>query len=114
MGNRFQHFGEALRYYRESYQDRVGPNNPDMLRIRMTDPALRECMARKGCFTSSGAYSEIEQGTRIPRDPRTFLEAVAKCLAIVEGSPEWRTLVQQLGYDIFAAQAGPWVRAHLP
>jgi hypothetical protein len=109
MANRFSHFGEALRYYRETYQERVTRNNPDMPdmpRIRITALSLIGCMDRKGYSISSGAYSEIEAGISI-KDPRTFLEAAAKCLAIEEGSDEWRSLVQQLGYDIVAKKLGP-------
>jgi len=109
VANHFQHFGEALRYYRETYQERISRNNPampDMPRIRITALSLIGCMDRKGYSISSGAYSEIEAGISIPKDPRAFLEAAAKCLAIEEGSDEWRTLVQQLGYDIVAKKLG--------
>lgn len=104
--NRFAHFGEALRYYRETYQERTNKNNPDMPRIRITALSLIGCMERRGYPISSGAYSEIESGTSIPKDPRAFLEAAAKCLAIEEGSEDWRILVQQLGYDIVAKKLG--------
>ena len=108
--NRFQHFGEALRYYRETYQERISKNNPampDMPRIRITALSLIGCMDRKGYSISSGAYSEIEAGISIPKDPRAFLEAATKCLAIEESSDDWRALVQQLGYDIVAKKLGP-------
>jgi hypothetical protein len=106
VANRFQHFGEALRYYRETYQERTN-SNPDMPRMRVTALALIGCMEKRGYPISSGAYSEIESGISIPKDPRTFLEAAAKCLAIQDGSDEWRALVQQLGYDIVAKKLGP-------
>jgi hypothetical protein len=80
MANRFSHFGEALRYYRETYQERVTRNNPDMPdmpRIRITALSLIGCMDRKGYSISSGAYSEIEAGISI-KDPRTFLEAATR------------------------------------
>ncbi len=107
MPTRFQHFGESLRYYRETYQERTNKNNPDMPRIRITALSLIGCMERRGYPISSGAYSEIESGISIPKDPRAFLEAAAKCLAIEEGSDDWRALVQQLGYDIVAKKLGP-------
>jgi len=109
MASQFQHFGEALRYYRETYQERISRNNPDMPempRIRITALSLIGCMDRKGYSISSGAYSEIEAGISIPKDPRAFLEAATKCLAIEENSDEWRALVQQLGYDIVAKKLG--------
>lgn len=110
MVNRFQHFGEALRYYRETYQERIRRNNPDMPdmpRIRITALSLISCMDRRGYSITSGAYSEIEGGISIPRDPRAFLDAVARCLAIEEGSNEWNQLVYQLGYDILVKKLGP-------
>jgi hypothetical protein len=107
MAAHFAHFGEALRNYRETYQERIRKHNPDMPRIRITALALIDCMEKKGYSISSGAYSEIESGISIPKDPRAFVEAACKCLAIEEGSDEWRTLVQQLGYDIVAKKLGP-------
>jgi hypothetical protein len=80
---------------------------PDMPRIRITALSLIGCMDRKGYSISSGGYGEIEAGISIPKDPRSFLEAAAKCLAIEEGSAEWRMLVQSLGYDIVAKKLGP-------
>lgn len=100
-------FGEVLRYYRETYQERVRKNTPDIPRVRVTALALIDCMDKKGYTISSGAYSEIESGISIPKDPRAFVDAACKCLAVEEGSSEWRTLVQQLGYDIVSKKLGP-------
>lgn len=104
---RFQHFGEGLRYYRETYRERTNKHDPGMPRFEVTQLSLIGCMDRRGYPISSGAYSEIESGISIPKDPRAFLEAAAKCLAIEEGSDDWRALVQQLGYDIVAKKLGP-------
>ncbi len=109
MPRKFAHFGEALRFYRETYQQRISRNNPsmpEMPSIRITALALIECMDRKGYSIASGAYSEIESGISIPKDPQAFLEAACRCLAIEDGSDEWRALVRQLGYDIVQKKLG--------
>ena len=106
MPRRFTHFGEALRYYRETYQDRIRQTNPDMPRIRITALALIDCMERKGYSISSGAYSEIEAGISIPREPRAFIAAASSCLAIPEGSLPWQTLTLQLAFDVLAKKLG--------
>lgn len=106
MPDEYQHFGEALRHYRETYQQRIRKSNPNMPRIHITALALIDCMRQHNYSISSGAYSEIESGISTPKDPRAFLEAVSKCLAIDEGSDEWRVLVQQLGFDILAKKMG--------
>jgi hypothetical protein len=107
VGRDFKHFGEALRHYRDTYPDRIRRNSPDMPRIRVSALSLIECMDKRGYSISSGAYSEIESGISLPKDPRTFLDACTKCLAIDEGSPEWQTLVEQLAYDIVVKKLGP-------
>jgi hypothetical protein len=106
MPRRFEHFGEALRHYRETYQDRIRQTNPDMPRIRITALALIDCMDRKGYSISSGAYSEIEAGISIPKDPQAFIVAAASCLAIPQGSADWETLHLQLAFDVLAKKLG--------
>ena len=106
MPRRFEHFGEALRHYRETYQDRIRQTNPDMPRIRITALALIDCMDRKGYSISSGAYSEIEAGISIPKDPKAFIAAAASCLAIAEGSADWEALLLQLAFDVLAKKLG--------
>jgi hypothetical protein len=110
VATRFQHFGEALRYYRETYQDRVSqdrvsrdnPDMPDMPYIRMTALSLVDCMRRKGYLISSRAYSGIEAGEREPKKPIAFLTAAQQCLALNQAQHD--ELKFQLAYDVLVRE----------
>lgn len=82
---------------------RGGPETPAP-RLRLSAQALIACMADMGFTISSGAFSEIESGVNLPRDPARFLDAVSVCLKL---SPADRqALVEQLAYDILRAKLG--------
>jgi hypothetical protein len=101
-----RHFGEMLRQFRESYYERVRPQRPDAPspRLRLSALSLIKCLAQAGYSVSSGAYSEIEAGKSIPREPRKFVDAVAVCLELTAEQKE--ALTRQLGYDIVYARLG--------
>ncbi len=101
-----RHFGEMLRQFRESYYERVRPHRPGAPspRLRLSALALIKCLAEAGYSVSSGAYSEIEAGKSIPREPRKFVDAVSICLELT--SDEKEHLTRQLGYDIVYARLG--------
>jgi hypothetical protein len=101
---RFQHFGHALRHYRETVSDRLGRS--DLPRMQVTAAALLKCVEQGGLVISQASYSDIENGLSLPRDPEQFLSAVAPCLAIKKDSLEWWTLVQYAIHGLVAQKLG--------
>lgn len=102
---RFQHFGHALRHYRETISDRLGRS--DLPRMQVTAAALLKCVEQGGSIViSQASYSDIENGLSLPRDPEQFLSAVAPCLAIKKDSLEWWTLVQYAIHGLVAQKLG--------
>lgn len=102
---RFQHFGHALRHYRETVSDRLGRS--DLPRMQVTAAALLKCVEQGGDVAiSQASYSDIENGLSLPRDPEQFLNAVAPCLAIQKDSLEWWTLVQYAIHGLVAQKLG--------
>lgn len=101
-----RHFGEMLRRFRESYYERVRPHRPGAPspRLRLSALSLIKCLAEAGYSISSGAYSEIESGKSIPREPRKFVDAVSVCLELTAEQKD--ELTRQLGYDIVYARLG--------
>jgi hypothetical protein len=77
--------------------------------MQVTAAALLRCIEQtdKEAALSQAAYSDIENGFSLPRNPERFLHAVASCLAIEVGSLEWHLLVQYLGYGLMAQKLGP-------
>jgi hypothetical protein len=106
-GGQFENFGAVLRHYRETVSQRLG--RPDLPTMQVTAVALLKCIQQTdtGAAISQAAYSDIENGFSLPRNPERFLHAVASCLAITVGSLEWQMLVQYLGYGLMAQKLGP-------
>lgn len=106
-GGQFEHFGAVLRYCRETVSQRLG--RPELPHMQVTAAALLRCIEQtdKEAALSQAAYSDIENGFSLPRNPERFLHAVASCLAIEVGSLEWHLLVQYLGYGLMAQKLGP-------
>jgi hypothetical protein len=103
----FEHFGRLLRSYRESYGERIHRKYPDVLETRLTASTLISCMHRSHQYDiASGAYSEVEAGLILPREPQAFLDAVTACLAIDEGSDEYVALARALAHDVVSWRAG--------
>lgn len=106
---RFESFGALLRFYRETYGERMQRRDPTMPRVKLTALALIECLRKRGYSITSGTLSEIEAGSNIPRDPKAFIDAVSLCLGLEIEGEDWRALVQFLAYDIVRARVGPEV-----
>jgi hypothetical protein len=106
-GQKYGHFGEALQAYRESVSDRLRQINPRLPRMQLSAASLIEAMRDVGYSISPGAYSEIEAGNSLPRDPRAFLDAVSPPLAIERDSLEWWILQQNLARDLVSQKLGP-------
>jgi len=112
----FKHFGQVLRYLRQHYYaEHVLRMPPGASAIRLTALSLIECLTKHGYSLSSGAFSALEAGTSLPRDPGKFLDALSRCLPMPAGDPLWETLVWRLAYDILLRDLGkPWVDELLP
>lgn len=107
MSKPYAHFGEALQAYRESVSDRLRLMNPHLPRMQLSAAVLLQAMREAGFSLSSGAYSEIEAGHTLPRDPSAFLDAVCPALAIERDSLDWLILRQYLAHDIVKQKLGP-------
>jgi hypothetical protein len=99
-------FGAMLRTLRESYPERVGHARPGTAlgNTKLSAAGLIKCLESHGVSMSSGAYSEIENGLSLPKNPKLFLEAVIVCLEL--SSKEADALIDQLGYDIVRSKLG--------
>lgn len=106
MDRTFENFGALLYYLRVTHLERVGRGDPDtpIKRVRYTQAALIACLEQSGYPISSGAYSEIEQGISVPRDPKRFIQAVTSCLRL--NDDEHKQLVKQLAHDVVEAKLG--------
>lgn len=99
------YFGKRLRELRETYAQRITPEGAGLPVLRATPSAsaLIECMRRQcGYSISSAAYSEVENGLNVPRDARSFLDAVAVCLRLT--AEEKHDLARRLAYDLVWAR----------
>jgi hypothetical protein len=104
----FEHFGRLLRTLRETYGERIHNKYPEVLQTRLTASTLIECMHRNHHYEiASGAYSEVEAGLILPRDPQVFLDAVTSCLGIEESSAEYVSLARAIAHDVVSWRAGP-------
>jgi hypothetical protein len=108
LGGRYDHFGHALRHYRETLSERIQrPGSSLLPQMQVTATSLLKCVEQSsGLAISQASYSEIENGLGLPRDPEAFLHAVAPCLAIEKDSLEWWTLVQYLSHGLIAQKLG--------
>ena len=99
-------FGALLREFRLSYYERVRSSRPGapMPRMRLSALALIQCLEEAGFTISSAAYSELEAGINLPRDPQGFLKAVSLCLELKTNEREM--LAQELGYDLINGKLG--------
>lgn len=76
-----------------------------MPRLKLTALALTECLTNAGYHLTSGAYSEIESGASIPRDPIRFIDTVAQCL-LLDDPKDKEALARQLAYDLVRSKLG--------
>lgn len=99
----FPHFGAALRFYREHIAERLTPYVPG---IQISAKDVVSSMKRAGYPISQAAYSDIEQGLYLPKDPEHFMEKVIPCLAVQMDSPEYHNLMDHLVYDVLKQRVG--------
>src|SRR5262249_43432399 len=100
-------FGDALRYYREHMAERLQQYVPGRLpAMQLTAKEVVASMRQAGVEISQAAYSDIEQGLYLPKDPGGFLRAGVSCLGIEENSLELRTLMDHLAIDVLKQKLG--------
>lgn len=100
-----QHFGGMLREFRETYFERISrKHGVPNVKMHLTALALIECMREHGYQISSGAYSMVEAGVTMPKDPRRFIGAISACLDL--DADQDRALTEQVAHDILAARLG--------
>lgn len=103
----FPHFGAALRYYREHIADRIRRFVPGRLPdIQLTAKDVVSCMREADFSVSQAAYSDIEQGQYLPKDPKLFFAKVVPCLALEQGSDEYENLMDHLMRDVLRQKLG--------
>lgn len=103
----FDSFGIALRYYREHIAERIRRYVPGRLPdIQLSAREVVSCMKEARYPISQAAYSDIEQGLYLPKEPERFLEAVVPCLALERDSAEYRNLMDHLVFDVLAQKVG--------
>lgn len=98
-------FGEMLREFRETYFERISRKHEvPNLKMHLTALALIERMREQGYPISSGAYSMVEAGATMPKDPKRFVAIIGSCLDL--DTEQLRALTEQVGYDILASKLG--------
>jgi hypothetical protein len=115
MGS-WNNFGEVLRYLRkEYYPEHVINLPPGATKMQVTATSLVECLTKHGYSMSTGAFSALESGATLPREPDQFLDALARCLPMDREDPVWQALVHQLAYDVIRRELGePWASYVIP
>lgn len=98
----FESFGDMLTYLRQTYGARTGRVGRGLPKVHLTALSLIECLTEHGYPITSGAYSLLEQGKTLPKNPNTFFEAVCTCLAIESSDKYWTLLRYQYMYDMMA------------
>lgn len=98
----FESFGDILTYLRRTYGARTGRVGRGLPKVHLTALSLIDCLTEHGYPITSGAYSLLEQGKTLPKNPDRFFEAVCKCLAIDSSDKYWTLLRYQYMYDMMA------------
>lgn len=103
----FGSFGAALRYYREHIAERIRRFVPGRLPdIQLTAKEVVSCMKDAGYSISQPAFSDIEQGIYLPKDPEEFMEKVILCLALAKDTPEYHNLMDHLVREVLRQRVG--------
>lgn len=103
----FKRFGDMLRYFRNTYGDRMHQRNALMPRgVKLPATGLVECLNEHGYEISQSTYSEIESGATFPRYSGKFINTVCTCLGLESGKQEWKALSQQLVFDVVRDRFG--------
>lgn len=98
----FDSFGDMLTYLRQTYGARTGRVGRGLPKVNLTALSLIDCLTQHGYPITSGAYSLLEQGKTLPKNPQRFFEAVCTCLAIDSSDKYWTLLRYQYMYDMMA------------
>jgi hypothetical protein len=103
----FPNFGAALRYSREHIADRLRQYVPGrMPDVQLTAKQVVSNMREAGYTISPAAYSDIEQGIFLPRDPDDFMDKIVQSLALEKDSHEYHNLMDHLVRDILKQKLG--------
>jgi hypothetical protein len=103
----FADLGDLLRYLRKTYASRTGRSRPGMPKVTLTALSLIACIGEHGYPITSGAYSLLEQGKTLPRDPERFFGAICTCLDVASTDKYWVLLRYQYAYDLVARSVDP-------
>lgn len=98
----FDSFGQLLTYLRQTYGARTGRVGHGLPKVNLTALSLINCLTEHGYPITSGAYSLLEQGKTLPKNPDRFFEAICACLAIDSSDKYWTLLRYQYMYDMMA------------
>jgi hypothetical protein len=98
----FEDLGDLLRYLRRTYASRTGRSRAGMPKVTLTALSLIACLGGHGYPITSGAYSLLEQGKTLPRNPERFLGAICTCLDVPSTDKYWALLRYQYAYDLVA------------
>lgn len=96
----FASFGDMLTYLRQTYGARTGRVGHGLPRVNLTALSLIDCLAKHEYPITSGAYSLLEQGKTLPKNPERFFEAICTCLAVESSDKYWTLLRYQYMYDM--------------
>ena len=98
----FEDLGDLLRYLRRTYASRTGRSRAGMPKVTLTALSLIACLGEHGYPITSGAYSLLEQGKTLPRNPERFFGAICTCLDVPSTDKYWALLRYQYAYDLVA------------
>lgn len=98
----FDSFGDMLTYLRRTFGARTGRVGRGLPRVNLTALSLIDCLGASGYPITSGAYSLLEQGKTLPKNPERFFDAICRCLAIESTDKYWTLLRYQYMYDMMA------------
>ena len=94
-----------LREFRESYFERISrKHGVPNVKMHLTALALIECMREQGYTISSGAYSMVEAGATMPKDPKRFVAIIGTCLDL--DPDQIHLLTEQVAHDILVSKLG--------
>ena len=104
---KFRHFGEMVKYFRDTFGDRWHEVDPRMPRgVKLSAAGLVASLNDEKYQISPSTLSEIESGASIPQRGGDFIKAVCTVLGLEVEGPEWLALNRQLAYDVVYARLG--------
>lgn len=104
----FPGFGAALRYARTTFAERMFHLPEGVAPPELSSRKLIACLTEHGYPISSGAFSSIESGNSLPRDPEGFLRALFACLGLNANEGLGRALTLHLAYDLLQRDLGKY------